>query len=50
MNDEKEDDLPSSMFLMRTERSTTSLSAVNCSLSEVTRRTILMRDGSSGYE
>ena len=35
-----ETDQPSSMFLMRTERSTTSLSALNCSLSEVTRRTI----------
>lgn len=32
---------PSSMFLIRTERSTTSLSAWNCSLSEVTSRTIM---------
>ena len=34
-------DLPSSMFLMRTLRSATSLSTTNCSLSEVTRRTIV---------
>jgi hypothetical protein len=35
--------VPSSMFLMRTERSATSLSTVNCSLSEVTRRTMMDR-------
>lgn len=33
--------VPSSMFLMRTLRSATSLSTTNCSLSEVTRRTIV---------
>ena len=41
-------DLPSSMFLMRTLRSATSLSTTNCSLSEVTRRTIVVLDGSRG--
>ena len=35
------DSSPSSMFLIRTLRSATSLSTTNCSLSEVTRRTIL---------
>ena len=33
--------VPSSMFLMRTLRSATSLSTTNCSLSEVTRRTMM---------
>ncbi len=37
-----QDILPSSMFLIRTLRSTTSLSALNCSLSDVTRRTIFL--------
>lgn len=32
---------PSSMFLIRTLRSATSLSTTNCSLSEVTRRTMI---------
>ena len=44
-------DAPSSMFLMRTLRSATSLSTTNCSLSEVTRRTMLIvewRDGEEG--
>ena len=35
--------LPSSMFLMRTLRSATSLSTVNCSLSDVVRRTIVLQ-------
>ncbi|SRR6266702_1321989 len=37
--------LPSSIFLISTERSATSLSTTNCSLSEVTRRTIVDVDG-----
>jgi hypothetical protein len=37
--------LPSSMFLISTERSATSLSTTNCSLSDVTRRTIVKVDG-----
>ena len=39
-------DAPSSMFLISTERSTISFSVLNCSLSEVTRRTIF--DGKGG--
>ena len=37
----KSEELPSSIFLISTERSATSLSTTNCSLSEVTRRTIV---------
>jgi len=41
---------PSSMFLINTERSATSFSTTNCSLSEVTRRTIVYVDGGSEEE
>jgi hypothetical protein len=40
-------EIPSSMFLISTERSATSFSTTNCSLSEVTRRTIMCLDGGS---
>lgn len=46
----KSEELPSSIFLISTERSATSLSTTNCSLSEVTRRTIVgVDEGCSVY-